>query len=109
MANEFDDFIEWAQFGDDWTVISADLETNQGFSEIGLVEFTIIAPFQSVKLTQGKRNNWRGNFMTGEAVLFTDHLPGPISIVFDPPVQGVGSQVQINEIPERGGDPIPFN
>ena len=109
MANEFDDFIDWSQFGDDWTVISPELQNNQGLSDEELVRITIVNPFQLVKLTQGKRDNWRGNFATGEAVLFTNHLPGPISILFDPPVQGVGTQFQINEIQERGGPPIPFN
>ena len=109
MANEFDDFIDWVQFGDEWTVISPELQNNQGLSAGGLVKFTIVNPFQLVKLTQGKRDNWRGNFATGEAALFTNHLPGPISILFDPPVQGVGSQFQINEIPERGGPSVPFN
>jgi hypothetical protein len=108
MANDFNDFIDWVQFGDDWTVISPELQNNQGPSNQGLVTFTITHPLQLVKLTQGKRDNWRGNFQTGDSVIYTDHLPGPISIAFDPPIQGLRTQVQINEIPERGGDPIPF-
>jgi hypothetical protein len=108
MSNEFDDFIDWAQFGDDWTVISAELETNQGISSEEKVNFTITEPLQLVKLTQGKRDNWRGNFKTGDAVLYTNHLPGPLEITFDPPILGLRTQVQINEIPNPGGDPIPF-
>ena len=108
MSDEFDDYIDWAQFGDDWTVIGAELETNQGRSNGENVDFTITRPLQLVKLTQGKRDNWRGNFNTGEAVLYTNHLPGPISITFDPPVRSLRTQVQINEIPGQDADPIPF-
>jgi hypothetical protein len=107
-ADGFDDFIDWSQYGDDWSVISAELETNQGRSSGEKVNFTITNPLQLVKLTQGKRDNWRGNFKTGEAVLYTDHLPGPINITFNPPILGFRTQVQINEIPDRGSDPIPF-
>jgi hypothetical protein len=107
-SDGFNDFIDWSQFGDDWTVISADLETNRGASNEENVNFTITRPLQLVKLTQGKRDNWRGNFKTGDAVLYTDHLPGPINIIFDPPILGLRTQVQINEIPDRGCDPIPF-
>jgi hypothetical protein len=108
MSDEFDDFIDWAQFGDDWTVISEELETNQGISSEEKINFKITNPLQLVKLTQGKRDNWRGNFKTGEAVLYTDHLPGPINITFNPPILGFRTQVQINEIPDSGSDPIPF-
>jgi hypothetical protein len=107
-SDGYDDFIDWAQFGDDWTVISAELETNQGTSDEEKVSFTITEPLQLVKLTQGKRDNWRGNFKTGDAVLYTNHLPGPIIITFDPPILGLRTQVQINEIPDPGDDPIPF-
>jgi hypothetical protein len=107
-SDGFDDFIDWTQFGDDWSVISAELETNQGVSSGEKINFTITNPLQLVKLTQGKRDNWRGNFKTGEAVLYTDHLPGPINITFDPPVLGFRTQVQINEIPDGKSDPIPF-
>jgi hypothetical protein len=107
-SNGFDDFIDWAQFGGDWTVISAELETNQGISSEEKINFTITEPLQLVKLTQGKRDNWRGNFKTGDAVLYTNHLPGPLEITFDPPILGLRTQVQINEIPDHGCDPIPF-
>jgi hypothetical protein len=107
-SDGFNDFIDWEQFGDDWTVISEELETNQGTSNDENVNFTITAPLQLVKLTQGKRDNWRGNFNTGDAVLYTDHLPGPIDIIFDPPILALRTQVQINEIPDPGADPIPF-
>ena len=40
--------------------------------------------------------DWAGDFDDGDPVLYTDLEPGPITIFFDNPVQGIGANVQAN-------------
>jgi hypothetical protein len=60
----------------------------------GRVGFSIIFPRRCRRLIQGPRTKWSGNFNEGDGVLYTDGSSGPISILFDSPIRGIGAQIQ---------------
>lgn len=85
------DYIDWGQLGPDSTVVGtpAVVSSNGGGSA------TITSGGGSVKrLTQG--SSWGGNFIDGEAVLFTNFIGPDITISFAAPVTGAGAQWQSN-------------
>jgi hypothetical protein len=89
------DKIDWNDYPD-W-VIRTPLSGNAGNNvhhTTGGRQFQIDNPSRSKIMQQG--SDWDGNFSNNEFVLYTWKRVGPIMIVFDVPVRGVGAHVQEN-------------
>lgn len=66
-------------------------QTNGGF------DFKLTHPADLIVRTQGSAvDQWDGDFVANENVLFTDIEPGPIVLLFDQPVRGLGVNLQAN-------------
>jgi hypothetical protein len=51
-----------------------------------------------IRRTQGGPvNAWNGSFAQGDALLYTDNRPGPLHIIFNTPVRGVATQLNVND------------
>lgn len=100
-----DDFVNWDQVqpGNQ----SVPVHQNDTFSSrSGLVTCTIERPVNLRKELQGSAGstaNWQGNFNPGDGVLVTDVTSNrKLRINFNPPIRGVGAQIQSTKIGSIG-------
>ena len=91
------DFIAWD------TVFVADVPITFGSQQFlsgttnGGLTFKLIHPADLIVRTQGSAvDQWDGDFGANNKVLFTNTEPGPIVLVFDQPVRGLGVNLQAN-------------
>ena len=100
------DSIDWKSLDDDGDAVDVLEGANAGKSKNGL-GYTIVHPILCQRVTQGKQERWPGNFEKGEALLYTLKRVGPLTIVFEQPVRGVGAQIQERfGISKPGGAPF---
>ena len=91
------DFIAWESvFVPDVPITFGTQSFLPGQTSGGLA-FRLTHPADLILRTQGSDvDQWDGDFMDQESVLFTDIEPGPIVLSFDQPVRGVGANAQAN-------------
>jgi hypothetical protein len=91
------DFIAWESvFVPDVPITFGAQPFLPGQSNGGL-DFKLTHPADLIVRTQGSAvDQWDGDFVDHEKVLFTDIEPGPIVLHFDQPVRGLGVNVQAN-------------
>ena len=91
------DFIAWdTVFVPDVPITFGTQQFLSGTTNGGLT-FKLIHPADLIVLTQSSAaDQWNGDFVAGDMVLFTDTEPGPIVLLFDQPVRGLGVNVQAN-------------
>jgi hypothetical protein len=87
------DFIDWAQMGPDSTTLLNGFKVT---SNSGTITADVSAGTQMTRLTQGV--TWHGNFAPGDPVTWTTTWLGPVDIIFDTLVYGVGAQIQQNPV-----------
>ncbi len=91
------DFIAWdTVFVPDVPITFGTRQFLPGQSNGGF-DFKLTHPADLIVLTQGSAvDQWDGDFVANENVLFTDIEPGPIVLLFDTPVRGLGVNAQAN-------------
>lgn len=91
------DFIAWdAVFVPDVPITFGTQQFLPGATNGGLT-FKLTHPADLIVQTQGSNvDQWNGDFVDGDKVLSTDTENGPIVLVFDQPVRGVGVNLQAN-------------
>ncbi|MEO6661154.1 MAG: hypothetical protein ABIN44_12750 [Burkholderiaceae bacterium] len=91
------DFIAWESvFVPDVPITFGSRQFLSGASQGGL-PFKLIHPANLIVRTQGSAaDQWDGDFVAGDMVLFTDNEPGPIVLLLDQPVRGLGVNMQAN-------------
>ena len=91
------DFIAWdTVFVPDVPITFGTRHFLAGLTSGGL-DFKLSHPADLIVRTQGNAvDQWDGDFLDQEKVLFTDMEPGPIVLLFDQPVRGLGVNVQAN-------------
>lgn len=82
------DFIEWGQFGGDFTPVASG---SGGLTNLGM-GFTVHGPSTMERRNQG--TGWAGNFAQGDRLLWTRDTPGAMTIVFSSAIGAVGAQIQ---------------
>jgi hypothetical protein len=85
------DAIDWSQLGSASTAVANPFTATSagGVTATGTIPTGILA-----RVDQG--NGWNGSFAPGDAVLWTNANPGPLSLVFSTPVFGAGAQIEAN-------------
>jgi len=91
------DFIAWdSVFVPDVPITFGTQSFLPGKTSGGLA-FRLTHPADLVVRTQGSGvDQWDGDFIDQERVLFTDIEPGPIVLAFNQPVRGIGANAQAN-------------
>jgi hypothetical protein len=90
-ALESNDSVNWAVLGPQFTDVPNPFSVKSS-GGLGLTVSQTSGTFQ--RLDQGG-GVWRGNFAQDDALLFTRrNNPGPITIDFDVPILGAGTQIQ---------------
>lgn len=91
------DFIAWdTVFVPDVPITFGTRQFLAGLTNGGL-DFKLTHPADLIVKTQGNAvDQWDGDFDANERVLFTDMEPGPIVLLFDTPVRGLGVKAQAN-------------
>jgi hypothetical protein len=91
------DFIAWD------TIFVPDMPITFGTQSFlpgqtnGGLDFRLTHPADLIVRKQGSAvDQWDGDFVDQETVLFTDIEPGPIVLLFDRPVRGLGVNAQAN-------------
>jgi hypothetical protein len=83
--------IDWSDVGVEYDVLSAPFS---GTTSAGL-SYTVSRPGPANTFSLlDQSSGWLGNFAPGETVLTTDFWPGPLSIKFSDPIQGIAFQIQ---------------
>jgi hypothetical protein len=85
------DAIKWSQLGSANTAVSNPFTatSDSGLTATGTIPTGILARVD-------QDNGWNGSFAPGDAVLWTNANPGPLSLEFSTAVAGVGAQIQAN-------------
>lgn len=85
------DHIDWAQLGSSFAGVATPSNVS---SDLGLSAVVSSASGDFQRRDQG--NGWAGNFAAGDALLWTNGTPGPMSLEFGAAVFGAGAQIQRN-------------
>lgn len=80
----------------DWATLAPDRATvSNPFSTTSTNGIGVTGSMPSNSFIRGEQSrSIFGNFLRGEAVLWTHYNSGPLSLVFSSPVRGVGAQIQ---------------
>ena len=91
------DSVDWARYQEG---VPFNFGGNATFHDVcdgGAIGFDVRHPVHLMRRTQDTGASWFGNFSMGDAVLYTDFLPGPLSFYFDTPLRGAGVQIQVKD------------
>ncbi len=91
------DDANWSQFPDKQQLVFHGLPTVGAQTDGGLGFQIRITNSHLVRRTQDGGPSWVGSFTPGEPLLFTDSSPGPLHFLFDDPVRGAGTQMNIKD------------
>jgi hypothetical protein len=84
------EFIDWAVLGPTGTKVINSFLTSAN----GGLDITVSMPTGQFFERHDQGSTWLGNFAPGDALIFTFASTGPISLLFDTPIFGVGAQIQ---------------
>lgn len=90
-----DGLIDWGVLGPDFTEIAQPF--NLPVPGIPGLNVTVSQDGNSNFERRDQGTGWAGNFAPGEELLWTNGFNGPMSLDFDSPIQGFGSQIQRNQ------------
>ena len=96
-AGSASDSVDWAKYPEGVPFNFGGNATFHDVSAGGNIGFDIRHPVHLMRCTQDNGASWFGNFAMGDALLYTDFLPGPLAFYFDTPLRGAGAQIQVKD------------